>query len=1182
MKKIIGGLPALVVTMVLFTALMSLVGTILIVPPLWAQQSGWVPTANLNQARAGHTATRLADGKILIVGGENQGGVVAQSEIFDPGSGTFSPGAALIVPRSDHSATLLPDGRVLVIGGRDQIGLLTSTEIFDPATNSFSPGPNLLKVARAGHSATVLADGRILFAGGDGGSAEIYDPVAQSFALLSSNMTSSRVLHGAVLLQDGKVLIAGGIAPDNTLLDIAEIFDPQTMSFRATVEPMQTARIIPTLSVLPDGKVQVIGGDAAFSMEIFDPAGENFNGLASLPPTEELLSATLSTQSRAALITTAIAQNPYCVTCTTADFLKLLDRTDHSLTEIPQFNQALVAGGVDSAGQVLTSAYVLKSSPASVTTQQVDYPPGATVVIIGAGFQPGETVSMIIHEMPDAYPDFTLTSVADETGNFTNTDFSPGTIDLGRTFILTAIGQSSGFTAQTTFTDDKGVMIAFAGTGSGTVASTSNPTQSNQLNCTSTDGTGSGTCSVNFGNNAALTLTATVVSGSTIGTWNVPSGYTINSGCASGNTTCNFTMNNTAQTVTVTFNVACTAPSITTNPSNQTVTYGQNASFSAAANGNPTPTVQWQVSTNGGSTWANVSGATSTTLTLTKPLVSQSLNQYRAVFTNDCGGTKTATSNAATLTVNPKAVTVTPNAGQSKVYGAADPTFTYTNSPALESGDSFTGALGRAAGNNVGTYAYTLGTLSAGSNYTLSLGGSNTFAITPKPLTITANNRTKTYGDTVTFLGTEFTTSGLVAPDTVTSVTLTSAGAAASATVAGSPYPIVSSAAVGTGLGNYTISYVNGSLTVTPKTLTITADNKGPVQYSDPLPLPFTATYSGFANGEGSGSLTGTLSCTSTATVINGNIDSGESPDPYPITCSGQSSSNYNISYVAGTLTVIKEQAYVEYTGDLWVSTAGPTITTAPVRLSAVVTQENDGNPGDLSRARVRFELFKYSNNSGVPNILVGNIPVDAAGNAMTIKTVPVDPDPYTVKAKIEPSNQFWTSNGGNGGAAETVVLTVAIGSTDRRVTGGGWIPDPSSTNGKGNFGFTVNYQKTGRPKGNSIYLFRGLDGFNYLVKSNSWEGGGLSFNVNNDPTRASFSGKCSVQKIDPVTGVTAASWGNYSFTVDIRDGDLEKIRKTDRYAITILDNNGNVWRQVGSPASPIQLGGGQLVVHSK
>ena len=80
--------------------------------------------------------------------------------------------------------------------------------------------------------------------------------------------------------------------------------------------------------------------------------------------------------------------------------------------------------------------------------------------------------------------------------------------------------------------------------------------------------------------------------------------------------------------------------------------------------------------------------------------------------------------------------------------------------------------------------------------------------MTPATLTVTANNRTKTYGQSVVFAGTEFTTSGLVNSHTVTSVTLTSAGAMATAAVGS--YDIVASAAVGTGLSNYTVSYHNG------------------------------------------------------------------------------------------------------------------------------------------------------------------------------------------------------------------------------------------------------------------------------------------------------------------------------------------------------------------------------------
>jgi hypothetical protein len=101
-----------------------------------------------------------------------------------------------------------------------------------------------------------------------------------------------------------------------------------------------------------------------------------------------------------------------------------------------------------------------------------------------------------------------------------------------------------------------------------------------------------------------------------------------------------------------------------------------------------------------------------------------------------------------TVHIQPLSITITPNTNQSKVYGNADPAFTYTSSETLQIGDSFSGALGRAVGKNAGTYAYTLGTLSAGNNYTLTLGGANTFAITARPITITPTaGQSKVYGD---------------------------------------------------------------------------------------------------------------------------------------------------------------------------------------------------------------------------------------------------------------------------------------------------------------------------------------------------------------------------------------------------------------------------------------------------
>src|SRR5258706_8946468 len=408
-------------------------------------------TASLNVERRGHTATQLKDGKILVAGGENTGGVVSQAEVFDPATHVF----LIVGPcagRRAHTATVLSDGRVLLTAGRAQVSALDSTEIFNPADNSFSPGPSM-KRARAGHSATVLSDGRILLAGGDAqGSAEIYDPAAELFTL-GPLMTEPRALHGAALLNNGKVLIAGGTDPnDGTVLDSAELFDPANNNFISAGTTMNTARGLPTLKVLPDGKVQVIDGDAGFSMEMFDADREIFGALAHLPPTADLAAATLTAQTRAAIIATTIQANPVMQgSLSDPAIAELVDRADHTVTELS--GQALVAGGVNSQGQVLSSSILVESSQASVTTDVLDYPPGRTVIITGKGWQPSETVDMVVHEEPETHADSALSSTADSQGSFTNTDFAPAPPDLGRNFTITAKGQASGRTAQTPFSN---------------------------------------------------------------------------------------------------------------------------------------------------------------------------------------------------------------------------------------------------------------------------------------------------------------------------------------------------------------------------------------------------------------------------------------------------------------------------------------------------------------------------------------------------------------------------------------------------------------------------------------------------------------------------------------------------------------------------------------------------------
>ena len=153
------------------------------------------------------------------------------------------------------------------------------------------------------------------------------------------------------------------------------------------------------------------------------------------------------------------------------------------------------------------------------------------------------------------------------------------------------------------------------------------------------------------------------------------------------------------------------------------------------------------------------------------------------------------------LSITPAPATVTANA-QSKVYGSADPVFTYTTTGML-AGDTLSGAATRAAGNNVGTYAITQGTL-ANPNYTIAFVGSN-LAITPKAATLTANNAQKLSGESDPPLTT--TPSGFVTGDAVTFSATRAAGEAIGT------YTITPKV-TGASAGNYTVTLVNGIFTI--------------------------------------------------------------------------------------------------------------------------------------------------------------------------------------------------------------------------------------------------------------------------------------------------------------------------------------------------------------------------------
>ena len=236
--------------------------------------SDFQPTGSMTQPRAGHTATRLSDGTVLIVDGgqldiDDLLVSIPSAEVFDPSQGKFSAVGNPCIAREFHTATLLKNGKVLIAGGTEFAGYPTwlpstaSAELYDPGSRSFA-GTNAMQTARTQHSATLLADGRVLIAGGSTStdtlaSAELYDPAKEMFVAAAS-MQSPRIGHTATMLQSGKVLIVGGENAGGAL-DSAELYDPATNAF-SSAGRMNTPRSGQTATLLPDGKVLICGGES--------------------------------------------------------------------------------------------------------------------------------------------------------------------------------------------------------------------------------------------------------------------------------------------------------------------------------------------------------------------------------------------------------------------------------------------------------------------------------------------------------------------------------------------------------------------------------------------------------------------------------------------------------------------------------------------------------------------------------------------------------------------------------------------------------------------------------------------------------------------------------------------------------------------------------------------------------
>lgn len=200
----------------------------------------WSPAQDLPESRSNHTATLLDDGRIIICGGQsvvNSRPVSLNTCIFYDSSARrfIEGGVTMALGRQQHTATLLADGRVVIAGGQSTGEYTDATEIYDPQANTerLSPGPLMIE-QRAQHTATLADDGKtIIFAGGRDRDAA--QSAVEAWTLTGTTLIghgTPRYAHSAAKAADGRIVFAGGFT---TIVDNAnpqtspavELYDPQ-------------------------------------------------------------------------------------------------------------------------------------------------------------------------------------------------------------------------------------------------------------------------------------------------------------------------------------------------------------------------------------------------------------------------------------------------------------------------------------------------------------------------------------------------------------------------------------------------------------------------------------------------------------------------------------------------------------------------------------------------------------------------------------------------------------------------------------------------------------------------------------------------------------------------------------------------------------------------------------------
>lgn len=357
-------------------------------------ESLWIQGEPMFDARTQHSATFMADARVLLAGGQGINGILSAAEIYDPVTGLWSRTGSLLQSRKGHGATLLWSERVLLTGGWGDSGALGTVEQYDPFARIWSPAPPLPGGARrALHTAVRISKGRVFVAGGWDESSQaraeafLFDPSVGSWSVVAP-MSLARAGHSATVLANGRVLLTGGWteAASNALAS-AELYDPSSGAWSWT-GPMMTGRAQHATVLLNDGRIFVAGGltdnlgTRTNSAEIYDPNLAAWTPLA--PMTIERGGHSATAISFGRILIAGGYDSPTSEIYDSTNGIwwpqntMAIARGGHTATLL-HTAETLIAGGQDSLGQIQSSVQIFHPSSLPPAPQLTDAQPSSIV-----------------------------------------------------------------------------------------------------------------------------------------------------------------------------------------------------------------------------------------------------------------------------------------------------------------------------------------------------------------------------------------------------------------------------------------------------------------------------------------------------------------------------------------------------------------------------------------------------------------------------------------------------------------------------------------------------------------------------------------------------------------------------------------------------------------------------------